>query len=116
MEMTVKTNRWAIVSFVSGLIAFLILGALLLAGVTASPGDLPEPTSPINTILDVSRSALDLCTILSLLTGILALREIRKKGGMEKGKKLAWVGITLGAGPRVMVAIYFIVSLLFSGR
>ena len=116
MEMTIKTNRLAIFGFVSGLIAFLILGALLLVGVTASPGDLPEPTSPIYTILDVSRSALDLCTILSLLTGILALRQIRKKGEMEKGKTLAWVGMALGAGPRVLVAAYFIVALLFSGR
>lgn len=116
MEIAVKTNRLAIVSFVSGLIAFLILGALLLVGVIVSPGDLPEPTSPINTIMGVARSALDLCTILSLLTGILALRDIRKKGGMEKGKTLAWVGITLGAGPRVLVAAYFIVALLFSGR
>ena len=116
MEITLKTNRWAIVSFVSGLIAFLILGALLLAGITTSPGDLPEPTSPINTLLDLSRSALDLCTLLSLLTGILALREVRKNSGTEKGRLLAWIGITLGVGPRVLVAGYLILALLFSQR
>lgn len=113
METTIKTNRWAIVSFVSGLTAFLILGALLLVGVTASPGDLPERTNPI---MDVSRSALDLCTFLSLLTGILALRDIRRKEGMEKGKTLAWFGMALGAGGRLLIAIYFILGMLFSIR
>jgi len=116
MEITVKTNRWAIVSFVSGLIAFLSLGALLLVGVTTSPGNFPAPGSPINSFLDVSRSAGNLATIVSLVTGILALREIRKNGGMEKGKTLAWVGMALGAGPRLLIAVYFIVALLFSQR
>jgi hypothetical protein len=62
------------------------------------------------------RSALDLFTFLSLLIGILALRDIRKKGGTEKGKTLAWAGIILGAGPSVLVAIYFIAGMLFSLR
>ena len=116
MEITVKTNRWAIVSFVSGLIAFLSIGALLLIGVTTSPGNFPAPGSPINSFLDVSRSAGNLATIVSLVTGILALREIRKNGGMEKGKMVAWAGIILGGGPRVLVAAYFILALLFSQR
>jgi len=116
MENPVKTNRWAIASFVSGLIAFLSLGALLLVGVTTSPGNFPAPGSPINSFLGVSRSVGNLATIVSLVTGILALREIRKKGGLEKGKTLAWVGIALGAGPRVLIAAYFIVGMLFSQR
>ena len=116
MKITVKTNRLAIASFVSGLIAFIILGALLLAGVTASPGNFPEPGSPINSIMDVTRSVGNLATIVSLVTGLLALRAIRKNGGMEKGKTLAWVGIALGAGWRVLIAIYFILGMLFSLR
>ena len=80
METTIKTNSLAIVSFVSGLIAFLILGVLLLVGVTASPEDLPEPT---NLIMEVSRSALDFCTFLSLLTGILALRDTLSLGRLD---------------------------------
>ena len=110
METTIKTNRLAIVGFVSGLIAFLILGALL----TAFRGIFPEPGSPIDTIMNQLRSALDLFTFLSLLIGILALRDIRKKGGMEKGKMLAWAGIILGAGPRALIAAFFILALLFS--
>jgi hypothetical protein len=116
MGNTIKTNHWAIVSFVSGLIAFLILGALLLVGVTASQGSLPEPTSPINSFLNVSRSVGDLATIVSLATGILALREIRKKGEIEKGKALAWFGMALGAGGRLPIAVYFILGMLFSLR
>jgi len=112
MEMTIKTNRLAIFGFVSGLIAFLILGALL----TAFRGIFPEPGSPIDTLMNQLRSALDLFTFLSLLIGILALRDIRKKVGSEKGKTLAWAGIILGAGPRVLIAVYFILGMLFSQR
>ena len=113
MENTIRTNRWAIVSFISGLIAFLILGALLLQGVTAFQGPWPDPASPI---MDAVRSGLDLCTFLSLLTGILALRDIRRKGGLEKGKTLAWVGISLGVGGRLLIAAFFILGMLFSLR
>jgi membrane protease YdiL (CAAX protease family) len=112
MEIVIKTNRLAIVGVVSGLIAFLILGTLL----TAFRGIFPEPGSPIDTIMNQLRAALDLFTFLSLLIGILALRDIRKKGGTEKGKTLAWAGIILGAGPRVLIAGYFILALLFSQR
>ena len=116
MEISVKTNRLAIVSFVSGLISFLSLGVLLPVLLPPYPGYLPEPASPINTVMDLSRPVRDFCTILALFTGILALREIRKKGGMEKGKALAWAGIILGAGWRLLVAIFFTSALIFSGR
>ncbi len=115
-----KTNRLAIVSFVSGLIGLLSLGLTLFPVLfPPSPGNLPEPASPINIIMDLSRSVRDLSTIVSLLTGILALREIKKKGRLEKGKGLAWAGIILGAGWilfRLVVAIFFILALIFSGR
>jgi hypothetical protein len=115
MEFSVKTNRLAILSFVSGLISLLSLGVTFVL-FPASPGNFPEPGSPFNSFLDVSRSVRDLATIVSLVTGILALREIRKKGGMEKGKALAWAGIILGAGWRLLVAIYYTSALMFSGR
>lgn len=115
MEITVKTNRWAIVSFVSGLISLLSFGIPYVV-ISGSGGNFPEPGSPIYSFLDLSRSAGNLATFVSLLTGILALREIRKKGGMEKGKTLAWAGIALGAGWRVLIAIYFILGMLFSLR
>ena len=91
MEMTVKTNRWAIVSFVSGLISFLSWGIILFPS-----------------IMGLSRSLGNLATIVSMVTGLLALRGIRKKGGMEKGKTLAWVGIALGAGWQVLIIAFFI--------
>ena len=118
MEITLKTNRLAIVSFVSGLIALLSLGALFPVLFPAFSGNLPEPTSPINTIMDLSRSVRDPCTIVSLITGILALREIKRNAGTEKGKILAWIGIIFGGGWilfRVLVAIFFILALIFSG-
>jgi hypothetical protein len=116
MEITFKTNRLATISFLSGLIAFLILGALLLVGGTTSPGKLPEPASPIDFMMVMARSVLDLCTLLSLLMGILALRDMAKKSGMEKGKLFAWTGIVLGVGPRLLVAAYLILGQLFSLR
>jgi hypothetical protein len=117
MENSIKTNRLAIVIFVSGLISLLSFGITLIPLLfPASLGNFPEPGSPINRFLDVSRSVGDLATIVSLVTGILALREIRKKGAMEKGKTLAWVGMALGAGWRVLIAVYFILGMLFSLR
>jgi hypothetical protein len=82
METTIKTNRLAILGFVSGLIAFLILGALL----TAFRGVFPEPGSTIDILMNQLRSALDLFTFLSLLIGILALRDIGKKAEPRKAK------------------------------
>ena len=119
MELTVqsKTNRLAIVSFVSAVIALPSVVITIL--VLLNPGNLPEPESPINTVMDWSRSVRDLFTIVALVTGILALREIKKKGGLEKGKTLAWIGIIIGAGWtlfRVVVALIFILALFFPVR
>ena len=110
MELTVKPtiNRLAIFSFVCGLIA---LPTVVTFVVLLYRGSIPEPGSLIETFMNLSRS------ILALVTGILALREIKKKGGMEKGKTLAWVGIIIGAAWllfRVGIAIFFILALLFS--
>ena len=120
MENPVKTNRLAIVSFASGLIGLISLGIILLPVLfLASPGDLPEFTGPVSILMDVSRSLSDLATILAFITGILALRDIKKKVGMEKGKTLAWVGIIVGAGWilfRVVVALIFILALFFPVR
>jgi hypothetical protein len=111
MENPVKTNRWAIVCFVSGLISFLSWGIILFPLFYMFSGNVPEPGSPIHSIMDWSRSVRNPATIVSMVTGLLALREIRKKGGMEKGKTLARVGIALGAGLPVLLIAFF---LLFS--
>ena len=99
MENTVKTNQLAIVSFVCGLIALLSIGTVYSLLFLWSPENLPEAaTTLIATLLYFPRSLFLLFAELSLITGIIALSEIRKEGGMEKGKTLAWVGIILGAG------------------
>jgi hypothetical protein len=120
MENPVRTNRLAIVSFLSGLLSLFALSPILfLLLFPPSPGNLPEPSSPINTLLTFSRSIGNLSTLVSLVTGILALREIKKKGGTEKGGRFAWVGILIGGGWilfRLLVAIYFILGMLFSLR
>ena len=98
----VNTNRLAIISFVSGLIALLSLGlywALFSIAYPSSPGYSSESTNrAFLTIMDLSVSLRNLCAFTALVTGILGLREIKKKGEIGKGKILAWVGIVLGAG------------------
>jgi len=118
MESSIKTNRLAIISFVSGFIALISLGLYWVLFPIAFPGDssgvMPESVNnPIFTILDLSGSVRNLCVPVALLTGILALREIKKKDGTEKGKILAWVGIVLGAGWFIfgfLVAITFFLA------
>lgn len=120
METTIKTNRLAIASFASGLLGLFALSPLLFLLIfPPSPGNLPEESSPINILLTFSRSIGNLSTLVSLVTGILALREIRRKGGTEKGRLFAWIGILIGGGWilfRVLIALYFILGMLFSMR
>jgi len=99
MEITVKTNQLAIVSFVCGLIALLSVGTVYSLLFLWSPENLSEATTAlIATVLYFPRSLFLLFAELSLITGILALSEIKQESRMEKGKTLAWVGIILGAG------------------
>lgn len=120
METTIETNRLAIASFASGLIGLSALSPFLfLLLFPSSPGNLPEESSPINILLTLSRSIGNLSTLVSLIAGILALREIKRKGGTEKGRLFAWVGIVIGGGWilfRALVALYFILGMLFSLR
>jgi len=94
MESTIKTNRLAIVSVVGGLTALLSIIFIFLSYNTQkiTGGFVVSLTDGI--IIPFR----NLCVVVSLITGILALRDIKKKGGSEKGKLLAWVGIVLGAG------------------
>ena len=94
MDGSIKTNRLAIVSFASGLIAILSIGLIfaLYTSQQTAGGIILSITDGI--IMPLR----NLCVIVALVTGILALWQIKKKGGTEKGKILAWVGIVLGAG------------------
>jgi hypothetical protein len=94
MESSIKTNRLAIVSFVSGLMALIIIVFIFVVyNSQETAGGI------IISIIDgIIMPLRNLCVAVVLLTGILALREIKKKDGTEKGKILAWFGIVLGAG------------------
>jgi hypothetical protein len=105
IESPAKTNRLAIVSFVSGLmvIALNVFGLYWLS----FPASI-EAWNTIRPILDLSVSVQYICAPVALFTGILALREIKKKDGTEKGKILSWMGIVLGAGYILFGALVFI--------
>ena len=99
MEITVKTNQLAIVSFICGLIALVSFGTVYSLLFFWSPENLPEAAMTlISALLYFPRSIYLLSAELSLIIGILALNEIKIAGGMEKGRTFAWIGIILGAG------------------
>ena len=97
MKSLIKTNRLSIIGFVSGLLALLSLGLYWVLFSQAFPSSLEPANRVIITIMDLSVSFRNLCALTALITGIFRLREIKKKGGIERGKTLAWVGIILGA-------------------
>jgi len=93
VDNSTKTNRLAIVGFASGLIAILSIGLIFILY------NSQETAGIIISITDGLIMPLrNLCVVVALVTGILALRQIKKKGGTEKGKILAWIGIILSAG------------------
>lgn len=88
-----KTNPLAIVSFASGIIAliFIVLVFVLYTVVDTSEGVIKFTDGLI-------MPARNLLLIISLLTGILALNDIKKSGGTQKSKILSWFGIVTSAG------------------
>ena len=93
MDGSNKTNRLAIVSFISGLIALSgIVLTFVLYNSVETRGGIISITDGI--IIPVR----NLCVAVTFFTGILALKEIKKKGGTEKGKIISWIGIVIGAG------------------
>ena len=93
MDGSIKTNRLAIVSFASGLIALLSIGIIFVLY------NSQETAGGIISITDgIIMPLRNLCVAVALVTGILALRQIKEKGGTRKGKILAWIGIVIGAG------------------
>ncbi|TFH36143.1 MAG: hypothetical protein E4G99_05630 [Anaerolineales bacterium] len=93
MESSKKTNHLAIVSFVSGIIALIcIVFTFVLYNSAETARGIINITDGI--IIPVR----NLCVAVTLLTGILALKEIKKTSGTKKGKILSWFGIVVGAG------------------
>ena len=116
MEKAVKTNCLAVISFASGLIVLLSLGfywALYWIGVSPSAVPMPEAVNRVwITLMDWSVPVRNLSAAAALLTGILGLREIKKRGGAEKGKGLCWAGVVLGAGWMVFGLLVGLIFLL----
>lgn len=108
MDHPLKTNRLALISFISGLIALLSISLIFLLYRTVELG---------GTLLTLADGALiplrNLSVVVALITGILGLMDIKKKAGAERGKTLAWVGIILSAGWilfGILVGTVFLVS------
>jgi hypothetical protein len=110
MENPVKTNRLALISFVCGLLALLSLG---LYYVLSEINNI-TPTGPFGptllSMMDLTVPVRNGSSLVALILGILALIEIKKKEGAEKGKLFAWVGMLLGAA---WLLIGLVVGLVF---
>lgn len=119
METTIRTNRLAIVSFATGLIAFLItIGAvftvmsLLNAPLGTDPGLAAGPETGL--FASWIGGLAGFASVSAMATGVIALLGIRKSAGREKGRWLAWSGIGLGASWflfRLAIALFFILAL-----
>lgn len=108
----VRTNWLAVISFVSGLLALLCIAG------TFAVLRLAPTAIYLDFILQLLIPLRDLSVLIALVTGILALGEIGRKGGAEKGKALAWLGIAVGIGWIVffiLVVVAFFL-LLFASR
>lgn len=79
MEQPAKTNKLAIISFACG---FLLAGLWILQPVFALPN---VPYSVVTEALIVA----------SPLTGLVALIQLRRKKGAERGHVFAWFGILI---------------------
>ncbi len=114
MEPATRTNRLSIISFVSGLIVLISLGLYQIFSLLAYPTSEGNSVEPINriflTLMDLTVPVRNLSAVAALLLGFLALREIKKKNGIEKGKLLAGLGILCGAG---WILIGLLVGTLF---
>ena len=93
MECSNKTNHLAIVSFVSGMIALICIVLIFVFYNSAETAE-----GIINITDGIIMPVRNLCVIVTLLTGILAVKDIKKTGGTKKGKIFSWFGIVVGAG------------------
>jgi uncharacterized protein YqgC (DUF456 family) len=103
-----STHRLSIISFVCGLVALISIGSIF-AGY-----NMTEPTPAILFITDgILMPIRNISVLVALVTGILALRDIKKKGSSEKGQWLAWAGIVISAFiilSGVLVSLVFLLS------
>ena len=108
MDKSKQTNLFSIISFACG------LTALISTGIIFAAYNLVEPTEAILFFTDgILMPVRNISVVVALVTGILAHRDIKKKGHVEKGKWLAWGGIILGAAWLifgVFVGLVFLIS------
>ncbi len=111
---TVRITRLAIVSCVSGLLALLCMAGIVVA-LSLAPASDDLVVALVDGILIPVRN---LSVLVALVTGVLALMEIRRKEGAEKGKTLAWLGIAIGIVWIVfgILAVLAFVLLLLASR
>ncbi|MBA4383224.1 MAG: hypothetical protein C0410_00665 [Anaerolinea sp.] len=99
MQTSKRINRMAMVSFISGLIALFSLGLYWALQALIFPGHTVDfANRVILPIMDASTMVRNLCATTALVTGIIALVQIKKAAPSGKGKLFAWIGIVLGAG------------------
>ena len=96
----------AIISFVSG---FIVIAMLDFGMIWQSFPAALTYTNTIRAIMRLSVSVEYSYGAVALLTGILALKQIQKKDGEEKGKTFAWIGIVLGADYILFGLLVFII-------
>lgn len=110
MNLTKRTNPLAIASFISGLIALLSAVLIFLFY------NFMQPTDGLLFITDgILMPVRNISVVVALVTGVLGLWQIKKKGQAEKGKWLAWVGIILGAAwllIGIFVGLAFLISMI----
>ena len=96
MEPATRTNRLAIISFVSGLILLISLGLYRIFFLLAYPTSAGNSAEPINrfflTLMDLTVPVRNLSAAAAILLGIVALREIKKKARYAERETIGLVG------------------------
>ena len=98
MQSPNRINHMAIISFIFGLIALLSLVFYWVLQIMIFPNQTVEfANRVVLPIMDGSTMVRNFCALTALVTGVIALNQIKKARQIEKGKLLAWMGIGLGA-------------------
>jgi hypothetical protein len=113
MQTSKRLNRMALISFIFGLVALFSLGLYWALQTLFFPNQTVEfANRVILPIMDGSTTVRKFCALTALVSGIIALNQIKKAGQFEKGKLFAWIGIVLGSSWILFgIAVGFIFSL-----
>jgi len=88
----------AIISSIFGLVALISLGLYWVLQILIFPNQTVEfANRVILPIMDVSTTVRNFCALTALVTGIIALNQIKKTQTIERGQLFAWIGIGLGS-------------------